>query len=407
MKKKEETIQPKTSLIATVCVFIAIMALSASTRAADKPGAAESKTSVADASKKDFEAQVERYIRLFPQQDTYNYAKRYTGGDPSKLNTWVLGKEPKLVRAGEDTIVRMNNDTFYKMAFILLEDKPIIVESKSPSKKRFNSFQLMDDRNVNYRNIIHPSGEYTFYYGKKPKKIRGKGIKVPTRLSTIGFRVELKDKNSPDDVAAAKAVFNGITIRATPPAKFPTLDLLSGFSDDVVKEANRRMDEALKSVPFSKLVVGPGQKPGVDVPHLYHAAGTKGGWGGPATSHSAYEGIFVDENGEELRGSKGTYTLTTKEPPVDAFWSVTVYDTDQGGHFHPNKHDRYHINNTTAVKNADGTVTFTFKTSCQDSDKNCLEVPKGRFDVVPRYYLPHKEIRTGSWTMPKIKLQKN
>lgn len=33
------------------------------------------------------EEQVEEYIRLFPYQDTYNYAKRYTGGDPSKLNS--------------------------------------------------------------------------------------------------------------------------------------------------------------------------------------------------------------------------------------------------------------------------------------------------------------------------------
>jgi len=30
------------------------------------------------------------------------------------------------------------------------------------------------------------------------------------------------------------------------------------------------------------------------------------------------------------------------------------------------------------------------------------EVPAGRFDLVPRYYLPHEEIITGEWTSPKI-----
>jgi hypothetical protein len=105
-----------------------------------------------------------------------------------------------------------------------------------------------------------------------------------------------------------------------------------------------------------------------------------------------------------MRGIRGTYSVTTEEPVVDAFWSVTVYDTERGGFLHPNRHDRYHINNTLAVRNADSTVTFTFKQTCNVDDTNCLEVPEGRFDVVARYYLPHEEIITGAWTFPKIRL---
>ena len=65
-----------------------------------------------------FEEQVAEYIQKFPYQDTFDYATRYTGGDPNKLNVWVLGTTPALVKAGEDTVVRMNNDPFYKMAFV-------------------------------------------------------------------------------------------------------------------------------------------------------------------------------------------------------------------------------------------------------------------------------------------------
>ena len=70
--------------------------------------------------------------------------------------------------------------------------------------------------------------------------------------------------------------------------------------------------------------------------------------------------------------------------------------------FDKNDDDRYHWNGTTASRNDDGTFTFTFKTDCQTSDLNCLEVPEGQFDLVPMYYLPSDEIISGQWTFPKI-----
>ena len=112
-----------------------------------------------------------------------------------------------------------------------------------------------------------------------------------------------------------------------------------------------------------------------------------------------------DKNGDEMKGSNGAYTVTTEEPSVAAFWSITVYDTDRGGYFHPNEDDRYHVNNTAAVRNDDGTITFTFRRSCETSDLTCLEVPAGRFERVARDYLPPVEIRTGEWTLPKIELR--
>jgi hypothetical protein len=263
----------------------------------------------------------------------------------------------------------------------------------------------MDDRNANYRNVIYPKGEYTLYFGEQPEQIRGEAIEVPSRFSVVIVRVEVKDKDDAEDVAAAKSLYNGITITGEQPSEFPSLDLLSGYTAEVADEANRRMDEAMGTVLFTDTIVGPGQEPGRDVPFLSHASGTKFGWGGPHPSHSAYEGIFFDRNGDEMMGSNGTYTVTTEEPPVDAFWSITVYDTDRGGFLHPNDDDRYHINNTAAIRNDDGTVTFTFKQDCESSDLNCLEVPAGRFDLSTRYYLPHDEIITGEWTWPGIELQ--
>ena len=389
----------KNLLLVAVYFFLPIVV--ACSPKQDEPAGSSATSSVAEVGET-IDDQVDEYIRLFPYQDWFNYAKRYTGGDPSELNVWVLGRTPVLVKAGDDAVVRMNNDTFYKMAFLSLKGGPVYLESNAPSQERFSSFQLMDDRNTNYRNVIRPAGDYTLFHGDEPAQVRGEAIEVPSEYSVVIVRVEVRDKNDPSDVAAAETVFNGIEIKGEQPSEFPVVDLLSGFSEEVTAKANHKLDEAFASIPFRETVVGPDEEPGVDVPFLNLAAGTKGGWGGPATSHSSYETIFFDKDGKEMRGENGTYTVTTQEPLVDAFWSLTVYDTDRGGYLHPIDYDRYHINNTAAVKNDDGTVTFLFKQSCELSDLNCLEVPAGRFDVAARYYLPDEAIQSGDWALPKI-----
>jgi len=353
----------------------------------------------------DFEKQVQEYLRLFPYQETYRYAVLQTGEDPAKLNTWV--DSPRgLLKAGEDKIVRSNNDTLYRMAWVYLGKGPVVLQSAAPSKERFSAFQLQDDRNANYRNIIHPAGAYTLYHGEKPANITGEAVEVPSLLSAVITRIEVKDKNDPTDMAAALAVYDGLTIEGPAISQLPVVDVLSEFDEQVMQEADKRMQETKKTVPYREMISGPGQEPGKDVSYLNFATGTKEGWGGPATSHSAYESWYNDESGETLDGSKGEYVLVTEAPPVKAFWSVTIYDSTTG-RFHPNDDNRYHINNTTAVKNEDGTYTFRFKVKCEDGDVNCLEVPAGPFDVAVRYYLPEPEIMSGAWTMPRPVLKKS
>ncbi|RLE24729.1 MAG: hypothetical protein DRJ50_04245, partial [Actinobacteria bacterium] len=319
----------------------------------------------------DFEAQVADYIQKFPYQDTYNYAAKATGGDPAKLNTWAMSLTPTLVKAGEDIVVRTNNDTYYQAAAVLLDDGPVVLTSDAQSGDRFSSFQLIDDRNVNFHNVINPDGAYTLYFGEQPEGVKGEPIESPSRLAIVLVRVEVKDKDDPADTDVAKAIFNGITIDGPSVAEFPELDLLSGFSDDVREAAEARIDEAIATNEFRDLVPEPGDVPDT-VSYLQLAAGTKSGWGGPASSHSAYDMTFLDADGDEMHGENGVYTLTTEAPAVEAFWSVTVYDTDRGGFFHPNSDDRYHINNTTAVPNDDGTYTFVFATDCTGQGKNCI-----------------------------------
>ena len=117
--------------------------------------------------KDDLEKQVEDYIQKFPCQNTYDYVMQFTGGDAGKLNVWVMASQD-LLKAGEDKVVRSNNDTLYKMAFVYLGDGPVVLRSGSPSEERFSSFQLQDDRNANYRNIIRPTVATRSTMGKGP-----------------------------------------------------------------------------------------------------------------------------------------------------------------------------------------------------------------------------------------------
>ena len=362
-------------------------------------------TSCSTAESRKHESALQAYYKDFPYQDTHDYFVRYTKGKASLINKWSLGLKPILVKAGQDKVVRMNNDTYYKMSFVHLAKGPVVLSSKKADKNRFSSFQLMDDHNANFKNVIHPKGKYTLYHGKRPKNIKGVAIEAPSELMVVIVRVEVKDKANRKDTKQAKKIFKGIKIKGPRYTKFPKANYMSAHSEEIQKEGMKNIKEAFKTTPFMDTVAAPADVPS-KVSYLSFAAGTQGGWGGPVTSHSSYETLFFDGDKEVLDGKNGDYTVTTSEPPVKAFWSLTVYDTERGGFFHPNKFDTYHINNTTAVKNADGTVTFLFKKSCSKSTKNCLEIPNGKFDVVARYYLPEMTIRSGEWKRPGFNIVK-
>jgi hypothetical protein len=352
-----------------------------------------------------FDKQVEEYLKKFPYQDTYEYMLKYIGGDPGKLNTLTGGDKPELTKAGEDIVVRMNNDTYYTGGFIYLSEGPVKLTASYSDPDRFYSFQLMDEKNCNFHNIIRPDGDYYLYYGDKPDGADEKYIESPSLIVAVLIRVEVKDKNDASDVEEAKKVFEGISISGPEINELPEVDLLSSFDDTVAEKAHKMMDSVFANSPFRELVASPEQVPDV-VSYLNLAAGTKNAWGGPVASHSTYQIMFYDQEGNILMGNKGVYTITAGEPPVKAFWSVTVYDTERGGYFHPNPEDKYHINNTTAVRNEDGTITFHFMSNCEEGNVNCLEVPPGQFDLAVRYYLPKEDLIQGKWSMPLPELEK-
>jgi len=93
------------------------------------------------------------------------------------------------------------------------------------------------------------------------------------------------------------------------------------------------------------------------------------------------------------------HRLTAKDVPVDAFWSISVYNAE--GHFQKNALNAYTLNNVAARKGADGSVTMQFG-GCNEAVPNCLPIMKG-WNYMVRLYRPRPEILNGTWTFPAAK----
>jgi hypothetical protein len=94
---------------------------------------------------------------------------------------------------------------------------------------------------------------------------------------------------------------------------------------------------------------------------------------------------------------KTIYRLTVKDVPVDGFWSVSVYNGD--GFFEKNELGVYSLNNVTAKRNADGSVTMQFG-GCDGKIPNCVPISPG-WSYLARMYRPRAEILNGAWTFPQ------
>jgi hypothetical protein len=132
------------------------------------------------------------------------------------------------------------------------------------------------------------------------------------------------------------------------------------------------------------------------------------GWNRP--QDAIYPLSQKDAEGKEYDGGKNRYVMRFEQgqlPPVDAFWSMTLYDEDF--FFVPNPVDRYAVSQRDAfVANPDGSIDIYIQTESPGKDKeaNWLPAPRGKFQLVLRMYGPKQTAPTivdGSWTPPPVK----
>lgn len=148
---------------------------------------------------------------------------------------------------------------------------------------------------------------------------------------------------------------------------------------------------------------------------LKRAAAAKAGIYGNDAVEAAYPLTRKDEDGDELDGSKHNYTLTFPAgefPPVNAFWSVTMYD-GKTQLLIKNAINRYLVNAPMLpqMKTAeDGSVTIYIQKDSPSADRaaNWLPAPDGPIYLAMRLYWPRVEapsilpIGKGTWKPPAV-----
>jgi hypothetical protein len=128
---------------------------------------------------------------------------------------------------------------------------------------------------------------------------------------------------------------------------------------------------------------------------LKRAAVAKAGIYANDAVEATYPLTRVDVDGQTLVGSQHNYTLTFQKdafPPVNAFWSVTMYD-GKTQLLIENPINRYLINSPmlpALAKNADGSLTLYIQNKSPGTDKeaNWLPAPNGPIYLVMRLYWP-------------------
>ncbi len=129
---------------------------------------------------------------------------------------------------------------------------------------------------------------------------------------------------------------------------------------------------------------------------------------GPGT-HIAEEALYwsaLGEGGQELNGAN-RYRLRfakSKLPPVDAFWSLTLYGPDFLLVENPIK--RYAITDRTEglIAKTDGSLEIAIQSERPEADVNWLPAPQGPFKLILRTYQPRPELFDGRYRLPPLTL---
>lgn len=184
-------------------------------------------------------------------------------------------------------------------------------------------------------------------------------------------------------------------------------------------EGKRKVEEAAKNIGIRingwSVGAGFGNEAFYNGDWLLRAAAAQAGIYGNDAEEAMYPQTRNDSDGGVLDGSKGSYTLTFPKgglPPVNAFWSVTMYD-GKTQLLIENPINRYLINSPMLPglkTNADGSLTLYIQHASPGADKesNWLPAPAGPIYMVMRLYWPKSGDPSilppgkGTWAPPGV-----
>jgi hypothetical protein len=267
-------------------------------------------------------------------------------------------------------VIRMNQDTLYSLTLLDLS-KPAKL-TLPEAEGRYMSMHVINQ-------------DHYMFVESKPGSYDLTEDSVGARFAYVSIRTFV-DINDPDDLAKAHAAQDAIKLTGGGKGPFKA----PNWNEEDLAVARKALNDL--SVLGFEASYAFGRKE--DVRPVDYLIGAAAGWGGLPRSAAMYIVAAVNEN-----DGKKNHAVTVKDVPVNAFWSITVYNAD--GYLEANDRNLNSYNNFSAKPNEDGSYTINFG-DCGDDRINCLPISKG-WNYAIRMYEPRPEILDGSWKFPAIK----
>jgi hypothetical protein len=271
----------------------------------------------------------------------------------------------------QQVVPRVNRDTLYSTAVFDLNAGPVTITLPDAGKRFMTLIVIDEDHYVH--GVYYGAGRHTLIKDK-----------IGTRYVFAALRT-LADPQNPDDLKAVHALQDAAKVEQTGgPGTFevPNWDRAS------LKKVRDALIVLNSTLPDLRRAFG--SKAEVDP--VRHLIGTASAWGGNPDEDAIYLNVTPPRN-----DGKTVYRLTVKDVPIDAFWSITVYNAE--GYIQKNEHNAYSLNSITAKKGEDGSISVRFG-GYDGKTPNCLPVMPG-WNYLVRLYRPHPEILNGAWTFPQ------
>ncbi len=406
------------------------------------------------------------FLFAFP---IYEFARtaqtRVRGGERRTFNQ--IGQRAVLSDHTARNVTAPNNDTIYASAFLDLANGAVALDVPSSSQRYFSiAFMNAMTDNFAYIGTRATGGQGGQFWivgpgwsGEAPDGVTV--IDSPTNDVWMLMRTLV---DGPDDLAAAQAFQSQLTLtvseeHAPVPFEHFTTDVLDPVNFlSVVNEMLHRSDgatgEMARAAQFSEWGIGAEinqiddrvleawgallpdamedlreaflfpelardgwtyQPPGVGnfgENDRLRATVALGGLAALGEEEAMYFHANFGPDGERLSGASAyRWRLPAGGVPVDAFWSLTIYEASPDGRWYlvDNPINRYSIGNRTPglIVADDGSFEIYIQADPPGEDRiaNWLPAPRDAYmRLALRAYLPREALRERSWLVPPLEL---